>query len=309
MMLFPHFFAWQRLRAALSVAAAGLCALGCDHVETPAVSPDQFVALRIYDFDPRREGVPGKADLIRLAHVDVGQSRTRRIFNSVRYDRGGEPFISKRLRHYAVARTEDGREHALTIDVHTSALTIEGQSGCYYFEGASLKELMNTYWPAWERVFLPRRAHPLIPGPDVPVPARIGDKYGYADASGEVIIPGPFDDVTPFSEGLAAVRVGGPEDGKWGFIDKTGRFVIEPTFAGASFFSEDLAAVTVDDFFDGMQGYVDRQGVWVIEPRLEGAWPFDGGTARVLFRKKPGGELEEAYIDTEGKFVDPRGRR
>jgi len=255
--------AWQRLRAVLSIAGIGLCALGCEReAEVPMIHPDQFVALRIYDVDTSREVVPDEADLIRVAHVDIGESRTQRVFKTVRYVKGGEPLLAKRLCHYAVARTGDGCEYALTIDAHTCTLAIEGQPGCYYIEGASLKELVSIYRVALGGVFIPRRLRPWSPKPGVPVPVRMGDNYGYADEYGKVVIQARFDDATPFSEGLAAVRVGGPEDGKWGYIDGTGDLVIEPQFAGASFFSEGLAAVTVDDFFDGKQGTSIARGLW-----------------------------------------------
>jgi hypothetical protein len=46
-----------------------------------------------------------------------------------------------------------------------------------------------------------------------------------------------------FSEGLARVQVGE----KWGFIDKTGNLVIQPQFDEASEFSEGLARVRIGD--------------------------------------------------------------
>src|SRR5262249_43054146 len=42
-----------------------------------------------------------------------------------------------------------------------------------------------------------------------------------------------------FSEGLCAVRIGN----KWGYIDKTGKVVISPQFDSAGIFSEGLACV------------------------------------------------------------------
>lgn len=51
-----------------------------------------------------------------------------------------------------------------------------------------------------------------------------------------------FDSAEPFSEGLARVRKGD----KWGFIDKSGAMVITPQFDNAENFSEGVAVVTVD---------------------------------------------------------------
>nr|BFE75438.1 hypothetical protein GCM10020092_087390 [Actinoplanes digitatis] len=45
------------------------------------------------------------------------------------------------------------------------------------------------------------------------------------DWHNRVIVPGGFDDVRPFRQGLAAVRRGG-----WGAIDRHGRIVVQPKF-------------------------------------------------------------------------------
>ena len=49
---------------------------------------------------------------------------------------------------------------------------------------------------------------------------------GYIDSTGKTIIPLRFDDARGFSDGLAAVQVGG----QWGYIDTLGTFVIQPQF-------------------------------------------------------------------------------
>ena len=60
---------------------------------------------------------------------------------------------------------------------------------------------------------------------------KIGDKWGYIDKSGKIVIEPQFDDASSFSEGLAAVCLGDycPLRGKWGYIDKSGEYVWEPT--------------------------------------------------------------------------------
>ena len=47
-------------------------------------------------------------------------------------------------------------------------------------------------------------------------------KYGFIDGSGRVRIGPQFDGALPFTEGLAAVRLGD----KWGFIDPSGKVVV-----------------------------------------------------------------------------------
>ena len=52
-------------------------------------------------------------------------------------------------------------------------------------------------------------------------------KYGFADSSGEIVIPCTFDDAFPFKGGVACVVV----DDLWGFIDATGAYFVEPKYA------------------------------------------------------------------------------
>lgn len=97
-----------------------------------------------------------------------------------------------------------------------------------------------------------------------------GEKYGFIDTSGKLVIPmkydivgetehrmsigypndrrqvntGPFSAVY-FSQGLCAVN----ENGKYGFIDKTGNFVIPPQFDGPSNFYEDVATCKIGNYY------------------------------------------------------------
>ena len=61
-----------------------------------------------------------------------------------------------------------------------------------------------------------------------------GNKYGYKNESGQIVIPAKFDSALEFSEDLAAVM----QNGKWGFIDKKGNFVITAKFDESWSFSE-----------------------------------------------------------------------
>ncbi len=61
--------------------------------------------------------------------------------------------------------------------------------------------------------------------------------YGYINSDGVVEIAHQFAYAMPFSEGLAAVNVGGtpngknmPTDGRWGFIDTRGYYTINPIY-------------------------------------------------------------------------------
>ena len=135
-----------------------------------------------------------------------------------------------------------------------------------------------------------------------------------SDVSSDLLSHVPFDEAADFSEGLAAVRVGGtpassggpwggglPRGGKWGFIDPAGRWVVKPQFADVGDFHDGLAAVaviepggakkipdaegdsfTIVDVADQVKwGYIDKTGRVVIIPQYADAEDFEGGLARV----------------------------
>lgn len=65
----------------------------------------------------------------------------------------------------------------------------------------------------------------FLPGSDVTA-VKVGDKWGFIDTKGKMVIEAQYQDARPFSNELAAVMV----NGKWGFIDTDGKMVIEPQF-------------------------------------------------------------------------------
>ena len=81
---------------------------------------------------------------------------------------------------------------------------------------------------------------------------RKGDKWGYIDKQGEIVIPIQYDDAGFFSEGLARVRV----NGKYGFIDTKGNMVIPAVYDWAGDFIEGLANVEIN----GKYGFIDTKG-------------------------------------------------
>ena len=99
-------------------------------------------------------------------------------------------------------------------------------------------------------------------------------KYGFVDASGEVVVKPEFDKAWPFTEGVAVVQVGD----KFGFIDAAGDYVIEPRYEWAWSFSEGLACVKIEDDC----GYVDRSGKLVIPANFHWGWSFAEGLACVV---------------------------
>ena len=69
-------------------------------------------------------------------------------------------------------------------------------------------------------------------------------KSGMIDTRGQLIIPCQYDDIHPFSEGLAAIE---NSDGKWGFINKNNKIVIPCIYKSAESFSNGIAYVTNDN--------------------------------------------------------------
>lgn len=123
-----------------------------------------------------------------------------------------------------------------------------------------------------------------------------GDKEGYIDRCGNVILNPPYQ-TRAFSEGRAAARIGG----KWGFIDKTGRTAVEPRFHEVMPFSDGLAAVCAGGSpgLGGKWGFIDTMGNMVIEPQFEHvSIPFKGPLAYVTFTGGYSG-----YVDRRGNTV------
>lgn len=164
---------------------------------------------------------------------------------------------------------------------------------------------------------------------------QVGDKWGFIDKIGKIVIQPTYEAVQPFSEGMAAVQLNGKwhfinrkgatvihsnsyeinpkitlkgyfsegpvqikKDGKYGFIDKNGTIVIQPIYNLADDFSEGLASVRVD----GKWGFIDKQGTMVIKPKFYSFGPpkFKEGLACVKMTSE---EEDYGLIDTKGDWI------
>ena len=125
-----------------------------------------------------------------------------------------------------------------------------------------------------------------------------------------------YDELYPFSEGLAAVK----KDGKYGFINAKGELVIPVQFYGAGGFSEGLACVYDDQY---TASFIDRTGNTVIQskdklqaynyigasttvlnPYLDTqAISFKNGVCKIEIRTGSEGAWENKWIDTKGNEV------
>ena len=110
---------------------------------------------------------------------------------------------------------------------------------------------------------------------------EIGNSDGqYVDNEGRTAIRTKLYRGWDFAEGLAAAM--SEEDGKWGYIDPSGKFVISPRF-------DAYPAGLVSDFSEGLAkievkdglGCIDRRGEFVIRPRFARGGDFSDGMAAV----------------------------
>ena len=151
------------------------------------------------------------------------------------------------------------------------------------------------------------------PSTDLFFPAVKDGKYGFIDLTGSFVIPPIFTAAQNFSEGMAAVFIGGrsfiesytgedgrtaryisSEKGKWGYIDRTGEIKIPPQFGGAHKFSEGLALVTLEDTGPSREEF------------LEVAGPYNPGASQEeltdFWEEEYNQDKKYGYIDAHGLF-------
>lgn len=103
----------------------------------------------------------------------------------------------------------------------------------------------------------------------------------YVDTGGKKVIDKNFDRGWDFSEGLAVARE--TSGGKWGYIDATGDFAISPRFAsGPSDYVSPFSNGLAKIEAGGRFGYIDHSGSFVIPPTLVDGESFHEGFARVV---------------------------
>ncbi|MFA4987237.1 MAG: WG repeat-containing protein [Candidatus Brocadiia bacterium] len=130
------------------------------------------------------------------------------------------------------------------------------------------------------------------------------------------------DQVGTYSEGLCAVRIGK----RWGFIDAEGNLAIPAVLEEVGSFREGLcsagARIKPDGEIDmeehkdehpnlpfgysAPMGYIDRAGKFVIKPKYTIAEPFNDGVARVSTSGRGMHVIRFTYIDKTGAAVEER---
>ncbi|MCC8019839.1 MAG: WG repeat-containing protein [Rikenellaceae bacterium] len=99
-----------------------------------------------------------------------------------------------------------------------------------------------------------------------------------------------YQDIKPFSEGLAAIRI----DGLWGYIDRDGAMAVEPRFDAAGSMHCGFAVVSSG----GRWGYVGRDGKMLTDFIFDRAFGFRNGFAEAY----TGDKLFN--IDTRGNIIE-----
>ena len=117
-------------------------------------------------------------------------------------------------------------------------------------------------------------------------------QWGFIDTKGKIAIASRYDEVRPFSAGLALVR----KNGKWGYINKQGKFAIPATFRAAWPFENGRAKAQNDA---GLFGFIDLRGEWTIPATFAEISTFSEGLA--CFRE----DQAYGFVDTSGQVVIP----
>ncbi len=135
----------------------------------------------------------------------------------------------------------------------------------------------------------------------------LADGCAYIDKKGAYVVPpGLYSDGHDFSEGLAAVAVTEGDQIRYGYVDRSGTLAIKPQFVAAGEFSEGLApAEVVDEKGRSQWGYIDTTGRWVIVPQFEYADGFSEGFAAVMPPASSSALGLWGYIDKTGAVAIP----
>ena len=136
--------------------------------------------------------------------------------------------------------------------------------------------------------------------------ARVGKgsypdtKYGYVDAKGSLVLPMEYCDADMFVNGQAVVGTGTLGSAKYGVIDKSGKTVIDFKYDFIGWFSNDLLMVRLD----GKRGIVDKSGKVTVPIIYDYIYPFNDDLLMVI---QTGSNWSYSYglVDKAGNVMLP----
>lgn len=145
------------------------------------------------------------------------------------------------------------------------------------------------------------------------LPINNNSLYGFSDQNNNIIIPAIYNEVSSFSEGLAAVKL----NEKWGYINEKGEevipFIYDGVIPAGGYINNDDTEVRFykhssnSNFFDGLAivrlnnklGCIDKTGAIIAPIKYDYFSSFTEGLAIVRFNGKYG------FINKKGKLVTP----
>jgi len=122
-------------------------------------------------------------------------------------------------------------------------------------------------------------------------PVQQGNKFGFQDSRGEMIVPAEYDAVGNFSEGFAFVE----KKGKRGYINDKGKIAVQLKYEDAWDFCGGAAKVSKD----GKYGFIDTQGNEITDIMYDTAENFSEGFAKISVNGKYG------FVNTNGEMAIP----
>lgn len=132
------------------------------------------------------------------------------------------------------------------------------------------------------------------------IPVKIGDKWGYIDQSGKIVINPQFSTASFFNEDMAVVSI----NDKYGYINKKGEYEITPTYKSAAIFSEDIAWVVKEG---GAPTAINKKGEELYTLKeAEYVYTFNEGVVcfSISDPNKENGSLY-GFADNKGNIIIP----
>lgn len=130
-----------------------------------------------------------------------------------------------------------------------------------------------------------------------------GNRYGYIDRQGKLVLKTKYYKVGGYSEGY--FRVQEKKGGPWTFLNVEGKRAISASYLYAGGFHDGMAVFAKHDKKGKtVYGYIDKRGVVVVKPVYDYAFDFVDGYGKVI-RGITEVQPLYGYVDTKGEAVVP----